>query len=452
MHADAPASRPRSATPILLALAVATLATGPLAAQPLAPLGAQTQVNHVIQSGQNLPDVASDALGNFVVVWESFVSAGNDGSARSIQARRYLASGAPVGAQFQVNTQTLGEQVGPVVSMAPDGRFAIGWASDEGGGGPVDFDIRARLYAANGTPAGNDFLVNTFDLGDQRNPDLAWAGGLGFGVVWESDDDTGPGFDWNIVARVYDGAGVPATGELLLNTLTGDQLDPALAGHPSGDFVAAWESSTSAGSDVITTSIQAVVIGSGAEVQVNDHPPVAGDDNPAVAWAEGGAILVAWESTGSSGNDDSLASIQARLYDSGGNPGTVFQANAWITDAQRFPTAAFLPDGRFLLGWHSFGSFGNDASFASVQLRAFAADGSPFGNELQANTYTNDNQHFAAVSADGRGGLVAVWESFGSPGDDQNSSSIQARRFSLDLIFLGGFETGNFAGWSLVQP
>ncbi|KAB2960915.1 MAG: hypothetical protein F9K18_11000 [Thermoanaerobaculia bacterium] len=452
MPSDTPVSTPHRVTAVRFALAAAALATAPLAAQPLAPVGAQAQVNHVIQSGQNLPDVASDALGNFVVVWESFVSAGNDASARSIQARRYLANGTPAGAQFQVNTQTLGEQVGAAVSMAPDGRFAIAWTSDEGGGGPVDFDIRARLYAANGTPAGSDFLVNTFDVGEQRDPDLAWAGDLGFGVVWESDDDTAPTFDWNVVARFYDGTGVPVTGEMQLNTLGGYQLDPALAGHPSGNFVAAWESDASAGTDVTTTSIQAVIVGSGPEVQVNDHPPVAGDDNPTVACAQDGTILVAWESTGSSGNDNSLASIQARLYDAGGNPGPVFQANSWITDAQRFPSAAFLPDGRFLLGWHSFGSFGNDASFASIQVRAFAADGTPFGNDLQANTYTNNNQQYAAVTADGRGGLVAVWESYGSPGSDQDSSSIQARRFSLDLIFLGGFESGDFSGWSQVQP
>ena len=451
MHADPPASRFRTATSALLALA-ATLAAAPLAAQPLVAVGGQAQVNQVTQSGQDLPDVASDQNGDYVVVWESFVSAGSDNSGRSIQARRYLASGAPAGAQFQVNTQTAGEQVAPVVSMAPDGRFAIAWTSDEGGGGPVDLDIRARLYAANGTPAGNDFLVNTFDLGDQRNPDLSWAGDLGFGVVWESDDDTGPNFDWNIIARVYDGAGVPVTGELQLNTLADQQLDPAIAGHPSGDLLAAWESFTSDGSDTTTTSIQAVVLGSGAEVQVNDHPPVVADNNPAVAWAADGAILIAWESTGSAGTDNSLSSIQARLYDSGGNPGAQFQANAYVTDDQRFPTAAFLPDGRFLLGWHSYGSFGNDASEASVQLRAFAADGTPFGTDLQANTYTTNNQRFAALAADGRGGLVAAWESYGSPGDDQDGPSVQARRFSLDLVFVGGFESGNFAGWSLVQP
>ena len=453
MALPVPTSSPRTVPSLLLALAAAVLAATTLAAQPLAPVGDQAQVNHVITSGQNLPDVASGATGDSVVVWESSTSGGNDGSLRSIQARRYRADGTPAGVQFQVNTWTPGEQMSPAVAMAPDGRFVVAWQSDEGGGGPVDFDIRARVFTAAGTPIGNDFKVNTsFTAGDQRAPDVAWSGATGFGVAWESDDDAGANFDWNIVARLYDANGSATTGELVVNTLGGTQLDPAIAADGAGDYLLAWESDESYGSDTTTNSIQAQVLGAGAEVQVNDHPPVAGDNNPAVAISAGGAILVTWESTGSAGGDNSLSSIQGRLYDSGGSPGAVFQANSYITDDQRFPTAAFLPDGRFVIGWHSYGSFGNDTSNASVQLRGFSAAAVPFAAEIQANTYVSDNQRFPALTADGRGGLVAAWESYGSPGDDQNSSSIQARRFSLDLLFLDGFESGNAGAWSQVNP
>lgn len=453
MALSTPTSPPRSAPPVHLALAAAVLAATALSAQPLVPVGNQAQVNHVIASGQNLPDVASDASGDYVVVWESFTSAGNDASLRSIQARRYRVDGTPAAAQFQVNTWTPGEQMTPAVAMAADGRFVVAWSSDEGAGGPVDFDIRARVFSAAGTPVGNDFKVNTaFAVGDQRAPDVAWSGSAGFAVAWESDDDTGPNFDWNVIARTYDPTGVATTGEGVVNTLSGTQVDPAIAGDGAGGWALAWESDTSYGPDTITTSIQAQVLGGGAEVQVNDHPPVAGDNNPAIAIAGDGSILVAWQSTESAGSDHALSSIQARRYDGAGNPGAVLQVNAYTPDAQVSPTAAFLPDGRFVVGWHSFGSFGNDFSNASVQLRGFDAGGAPFANELQANTYVTDNQQFAALAADGRGGLVVAWESYGSPGDDQSSSSIQARRFSLDLLFVDGFESGNASAWSQVIP
>jgi hypothetical protein len=434
--------------------ALAALGGAPLAAQPdpPAPLGAQAQVNDVVVSGQDLPDVARDAAGNYVVVWESFTTAGNDAD-RSIQARRFRADGVPLGPQFQVNTQTLEEQVLPAVSMAPDGRFVVVWESDEGAGGPENRDIRARRFAAGGAPAGPDFVVNTEYRSDhQRRPDVAWAGTLGFMVVWESDDDPLPtGEEWNIVGRLYEANGTPATGELLLNSLPDVQLNPAVAGHDSGDFVVVWESFSSAGTDVTTSSIQALVVGAPPEVQVNQHPPVANDYNAAVAVAPNGDVLVAWETWGSVGNDDSRASIQARLYGDGG-PGPVFQANAYTDDDQRFPAVALLPDSRFVIAWQSWGSFGDDTADFSIQLRAFGADGAPLELERQANGFGSGYQEQPALAVDGRGELVAVWSSLGSPGDDDSATSIQARRFSLDLLIDGDFESGNFAGWSSVQP
>ena len=435
------------------ALAVLGTAAGPLGAQPgpPAPIGAQRQANQLVVSGQDLPDVAVDAAGNYVVVWESFTSVGGDAD-RSIQGRRFRADGSPLGAQFQVNTQTVGQQVLPAVAMAPDGQFTVAWESDEGGAGPENRDIRARRFLANGTPAGPDFVVNTEYRDDhQRRPDVAWAGTLGFMVVWESDDDPlSGGEEWNIVGRIYEASGVPASGEVLLNTLPDVQLNPAIAGHDSGNFVVAWESFTSGGTDTTTSSIQLLVVGAGPEVQVNQHPPVANDYNPAVAIAPNGDALVAWESWGSVGNDASRASIQARLYLDGGS--SVFQANAYTDDDQRFPSVALLPDSRFVIGWQSWGSLGDDTADWSVQIRAFGAGGAPLALEQQVNGYVDGYQEMPALAVDGQGEIVAVWQSYGSPGDDDSGSSIQARRFSLDLMLHGNFESGNFAGWSLVQP
>ena len=52
---------------------------------------------------QSVPAVASDATGNFVVVWAS-LTAGR--SVYGVFGQRYDASGAPRGAEFQVNTYT----------------------------------------------------------------------------------------------------------------------------------------------------------------------------------------------------------------------------------------------------------------------------------------------------------------------------------------------------------
>jgi hypothetical protein len=440
--------RPAAAILIAAGFLHSLAATG----QPLLPLGGQREANTFVSGFQQLPHVARGPLGDTIAVWESWGSPGNDADARSIQGRRFGAGGLSGGTQFQVNTEIVGEQTAPRVAAAPDGRFAIVWQCDDDAGGPVEWNIRARVYAPDGTPAGADFRVNTFTTGGQTAPDVAWGGNDQFIVVWESDDDTGPStVDWNIVGRAFNAAGAPLTNEFLVNTLTGEQLDPAIAAiAATGEYAVVWESSTSSGGDSTTKSIQLRVLGGPPETQVNSHTPDVADDNPAIAIASDGDLLVAWESWGSAGDDSQRISIQARQY--GDVTGPVFQANDYTTDDQRHPTAGYLPDGRFVIGWQSYGSSGNDASEWSVQLRGFTANATPIGDDFQANAYTTNNQLAAALAVDPAGGIVLAWESLGSAGLDQSGSSIQLRRFSLDLIFFDDLETGNHSRWSGHQP
>jgi hypothetical protein len=82
-----------------LAVAVVFLVSSAALAQ--VPAGGEFRANTYTTGDQDDTSVASDASGNFVVVWQSD---GQDGSNRGIFARRYDASGAPRGPEFQVNT------------------------------------------------------------------------------------------------------------------------------------------------------------------------------------------------------------------------------------------------------------------------------------------------------------------------------------------------------------
>ncbi len=50
----------------------------------------------------------------------------------------------------------------------------------------------------------------------------------------------------------------------------------------------------------------------------------------------------------------------------------------------------------------------------------------PVDLQRQVNTYTDDYQRYPALGYDGSGNLVVVWESDGSLGSDDSSSSIKA--------------------------
>jgi len=107
-----------------------------------APLGLDFQVNATSEGPHRLPDVATDAAGNFVVVWQ-----GPDGDNSGVFARRYDSTGAPQSGEMQINTLTAGYQGRPQVARAPAGAFMVVW--DDGGNAS---SIRARRYDAAGVP------------------------------------------------------------------------------------------------------------------------------------------------------------------------------------------------------------------------------------------------------------------------------------------------------------
>ena len=94
-----------------------------------AALGAQFQVNTYTTAAQRYPSVAVDGAGNFVVVWQSLGSNGTDADSWSIRGRRFAASGAALGGDSQINSYTTNSQELPVVAAAGAGDFVVLWQS-----------------------------------------------------------------------------------------------------------------------------------------------------------------------------------------------------------------------------------------------------------------------------------------------------------------------------------
>jgi hypothetical protein len=90
------------------------------------PVGGEFQVNTYTTSDQLRPTVAMDAVGNFVVVWASF---SYDGSGHNIVGQRYDDAGIPRGGEFRVSTYTPNTQYRPAVAMDAVGNFVVVWQS-----------------------------------------------------------------------------------------------------------------------------------------------------------------------------------------------------------------------------------------------------------------------------------------------------------------------------------
>jgi len=205
-----------------------------------APLGPEFRVNTYVTSIQRFPSVASDSAGNFVVVWWSYEQ---DGSDFGVFGQRYAATGAPLGPEFRVNTQTTDSQAVSAVASDPAGNFVVVWRSYYQPGGAYG-DVFAQRYTSAGAPAGPEFRVNTYTTSAQIAQAVASDAAGNFVVAWISftqDDGAYAG----VYAQRYDGSGVPLGPEFRVNTFTTNQqgvLGTAVAADPLGNFVVVWDS------------------------------------------------------------------------------------------------------------------------------------------------------------------------------------------------------------------
>jgi hypothetical protein len=145
------------------------------------PAGSEFRVNTYTTGYQWTPAVAMDAGGDFVVVWRTL---DQDGSNWGIFGQRYDAAGAPRSGEFQVNSYTTGFQIAPAVATDAAGNFVVVWQSYFQDGSL--FGVFGQRYDATGTPRGGEFRVNTYTTADQPAPAVAVDAVGNFIVVWPS--------------------------------------------------------------------------------------------------------------------------------------------------------------------------------------------------------------------------------------------------------------------------
>lgn len=208
-------------------------------------------VNTYTTGDQSRPDISQDDAGNFVVVWRSSDSP-TDSSSFSVQARRYSADDQPLGDQFQVNTLTTDRQIYATIAHLAEGSFVVVWTSEVSAGTDTDsFSIQARLFAADGTPAGPEFQVNTYTTGYQRKSHVAADDDGNFVVVWTSNGSAGSDTDdTSVQARRFSASGAAIGPQFQVNQwTTSSQGDPRVAVH-AGEFMVVWEDWSKSGDEL----------------------------------------------------------------------------------------------------------------------------------------------------------------------------------------------------------
>ena len=368
----------------------------------LFPDGSEFQVNTYMPSGHERPAVAMNESGQSVVVWESY---GQDGDGDGVFGQRYDATGSPIGPEFQVNTVAASPQTDADVAMDDAGNFVVVWqrfhfAQNQGG-------IFGQRFSNTGDPLGSEFQVSAQTTADQRVPAVAMDADGDFVVAWQ--DDSGVNADSHgVLARRYDENGNPMGGEFQVNTyLMGSQAHPDVAIDSVGNFVVVWDSweQDGSGAGIFGQRFDSNGSTQGPEFQVNSWTSFD-QEEPAVTMLANGQFIVVWHS---SEQDGDQYGIFGQRYHANGNPqGNDFQVNTFTTSTQSYPDVQANDAGQFTVVWQSWGQDGDDIG---VFGQLYNASGIRVGDEFQVNTSTTDNQREPSVAMDGAGNAIVAWES-----------------------------------------
>ncbi len=287
------------------------------------------------------PDVAMDAAGNFVIVWSDTVTSGNDNDSYSIQMHRFNADGTPDGGPVQVNTLTAGAQRGPIVAMNSAGQGIVAWAGPD----------RARRFDATGALQGAEFAL----------------GGVGLSSVAVSE---------------------------------------------SGVAIAAWTESLSAHAALFGADGTAI----GTTFRLDDplDPPLAALYDVDVVFDSATTFLAIWSRADQVSGDDVFARM--RRFDTSTQPPTALGVEVSIPNSAGADRGApwqvaVATDGRILVYWAPISDFGAQRT-STVSLRLYDSDLQPVETEFRLPDEPLLAEVFPlypSIASNGRGGFIAIW-------------------------------------------
>ena len=333
-------------------------------------LGDQFQVNVTTSNNQGSPRVAAWQDGRFVVVWQSQLA--TDPPDQGVAGRLYAADGSAMGGEFAIASYTTGDEGDPAVIVTGEG-FVVVWSSDGSYGDDSFESIQLQRFDSAGAMQGQQLQVNTLPDNIQAPPEIAGAPGSGFVVVWPTGYFAPDPFLYSIQGQRFDSTGSAAGAEFRVDDLNTYVFHPDVAMTVDGEFMVVWRSSETPGDDV--SGLVGRVFDSsgdplGAGFLVNQRTGALESD-PAIAALSDGTFQVVWSADDPNQGTD--RDIVARVFDSAGSALTGEQVvNSFTTDLQFRPRLATTDSaGAVVVAWGSRMSPGDDSDETSVLLRRF---------------------------------------------------------------------------------
>ncbi|MFQ5496150.1 MAG: hypothetical protein ACE5EX_12310, partial [Phycisphaerae bacterium] len=344
-------------------------------------------------AGPNSPRaVASDADGEYVVVWSSDIDTVSGLGKEGVYAKLHNADGTVYvdpdslvpASEIVVTTEPTAWQAS--VARDTDGDFVVTWSQDDDAD-PVgeDWNVWARRFDAVGNPFGAAFLVNSVTFGSQQHSAVAMDNDGDFVVTWQSDDalgnqpnhirdDDGQG----IYAQRFDTEGLPIGGVDEVQVLK-------LFANPVGTFTLQWDGDGNPGTANVTDPISATgnPFDMVAAIQSELNLLGGGVNEVGVFVINMGEIGIQFVGPGSARNQDQIVVAGTSFTDPAmditsdtlvdGYRGE-FLVNDTTANNQMHPSIAMRADGDFVISWTSAGQDGDAASETNIYAKQFVAN------------------------------------------------------------------------------
>jgi len=244
--------------------------------------------------GRPHPALAIDGNGHIHVVWQGkYRKWPRDPYQYYIYHARSTDGGASFSTAQQVNDVVESEVDRPDIAVDNSGRIYVVW--QDARRGEWDTDIYADRSTDDGVTWRTDVRVNEDDRGAarQRNPAIGVDGKTWVHVVWQ--EDSGGGWDIRYAHSTNHGASF-SPGREVNDLVAGDQTDPAIAVRGNGQIYVAWSDLRAGDGDIRYAASTDGGNSFSASVQINDQTPWGWQGNPAIATG-GDRIHLVWEDT-----------------------------------------------------------------------------------------------------------------------------------------------------------
>jgi hypothetical protein len=317
----------------------------------------------------------------------------------------HLSGVGPVGPESLVNGTTAGTQVyaatgtgaGQVNTVAVDGQgdYVVVWQ----GNGPGDPNgVFARVFDAAGNPRTGEVLVNTTAAASQALAVVAVDASGDFAVAWDGGGQ--------VRARVFSLSGAPHTGQFQVSTkatsfVTGIAMDTAgdfsvLYGGPGSSSAPIWYFQRYS----LAGQAQGSAVKVAAPTLINGPSSIAMDGN--------GNMVVTWDDNTSSNSLD----VFAQRYDASSRKlGGTLTVNTTTAGIQWPPSVGRDSGGAFVVAW-------DDRQLNAKAAQLFNADGTKNGSPF---VLAPNYEERTSIGMDASGNAVFTW------GDGAN---IYARRYT----------------------